>query len=87
MKHVTDLPQNIRLHGLRSSCVSILVREGFDVKQIQKWVGHADPETMLKIYAKVKAEQAKEDISSKNEFSYSTSIGKKRGCEKTKPQT
>lgn len=60
-----DLPQNIHFHGLRSSCVSILVHEGMDIKQIQKWVGHADIETTLKIYSKVKSEQAKEEISAK----------------------
>lgn len=53
-----ELPQGITFHGLRSSCVSILVHEGFDVKRIQKWVGHADIETTLKIYAKVKDKEA-----------------------------
>ena len=65
VRSMPDLPQNIHLHGLRSSCVSILVHEGLDIKQIQKWVGHADPETTLKIYTKVKAEQAKEEVSAK----------------------
>ena len=60
-----DLPQKIHFHGLRSSCVSILVHEGMDIKQIQKWVGHADIETTLKIYSKVKTEQAKEEVSAK----------------------
>lgn len=57
-----ELPQDITFHGLRSSCVSILVHEGFDVKRIQKWVGHADIETTLKIYAKVKDKEAKQEI-------------------------
>ncbi len=65
VKSMPDLPQNIHLHGLRSSCVSILVHEGLDIKQIQKWVGHADPETTLKIYTKVKGEQAKDEVSAK----------------------
>lgn len=59
------LPQGITLHGLRSSCVSILVHQGMDVKSIQKWVGHADYETTLKIYAKVKDKEAKREISDK----------------------
>ena len=54
-----DLPQDITFHGLRSSCVSILVHKGVDVKTIQKWVGHADINTTLKIYAKVKDKEAK----------------------------
>lgn len=57
-----DLPQHIKFHGLRTSCVSILVHEGFDVKRIQKWVGHKDINTTLKIYAKVKDKEAKEEI-------------------------
>lgn len=58
-----DLPQGITFHGLRKSCVSILVHEGMDVKSIQKWVGHADLDTTLKIYAKVKDKESKEDVS------------------------
>ncbi len=57
-----DLPRRITFHGLRTSCVSILVHQGFDVKSIQKWVGHADIETTLKIYAKVKDKEAKQEI-------------------------
>ena len=58
-----DLPQGITFHGLRSSCVSILVHEGHDVKSIQKWVGHADIDTTLRIYAKVKDKASKQEIS------------------------
>ena len=58
-----DLPQGITFHGLRSSCVSILVHKGVDVKTIQKWVGHADINTTLKIYAKVKDNDAKKQAS------------------------
>lgn len=60
-----QLPQHVTLHGLRASCISILVHEGLDVKQIQKWVGHKDMETTLKIYSKVKSTQSKEEISKK----------------------
>jgi len=34
-----------------------------DVKSIQKWVGHADIDTTLRIYAKVKDKEAKREIS------------------------
>ena len=66
MKLITkmpELPQEITFHGLRSSCVSILVHQGMDVKIIQKWVGHADIDTTLRIYAKVKDKEAKREIS------------------------
>ena len=63
IKTMPDLPQNITLHGLRSSCVSILVHQGLDVKSIQNWVGHADLDTTLRIYAKVKDKESKKDVS------------------------
>ena len=34
-----------------------------DIKSIQKWLGHADEETTLKIYAKVKEKEAKNEVS------------------------
>ena len=63
IKRIPELPQSITFHGLRSSCVSILVHQGMDVKSIQKWVGHADIDTTLRIYAKVKDKEAKREIS------------------------
>ena len=63
IKKMPELPQNITFHGLRSSCVSILVHRGMDVKSIQKWVGHKDIDTTLRIYAKVKDKEAKREIS------------------------
>lgn len=46
---------------------SIFGKEGKEEMKlrIQKWVGHADPETTLKIYTKVKGEQAKDEVSAK----------------------
>ena len=44
-------------------CVSMLVHQGMDVKSIQKWVGHADINTTLSIYAKVKDKEAKREVS------------------------
>lgn len=63
IKRSPDLPQGITFHDLRKPCVSILVHQGHDVKSIQKWVGHADIDTTLRIYAKVKDKAAKRDIS------------------------
>ncbi len=61
IKKMPELPQGITFHGLRSSCVSILVHQGMDVKSIQKWVGHADIDTTLRIYAKVKDKESKRE--------------------------
>lgn len=63
IRKMPDLPQDITFHGLRSSCVSILVHQNMDVKSIQKWVGHADIDTTLRIYAKVKDKESKKEIS------------------------
>lgn len=65
IKRIPELPQSITFHGLRRSCVSILVHQGMDVKSIQKWVGHADIDTTLRIYAKVKDKEAKRKVSDK----------------------
>ena len=79
-----ELPQNITFHGLRASCVSILVHEGFDIKRIQKWVGHADINTTLKIYAKVKDKEAKQEILNgmKNYFQPKGHIKKQQNSDK-----
>lgn len=39
------------------------MKGGLDVKSIQKWVGHADIDTTLRIYAKVKEKEMKEEVS------------------------
>ena len=63
IKQHPDLPQDITFHGLRTSCVSILVHENKDIKSIQLWVGHADINTTLKIYTKVKSQDGMNDVS------------------------
>ena len=47
---------------LISSKLPVLVHQGFDIKSIQEWMGHAEVETTLKIYAKVKEKEAKIEI-------------------------
>lgn len=55
------LPSALSFHDLRKSCVSMMVEDGYSVKEIQRWIGHADAKTTLNIYAKVK-ESKKEHI-------------------------
>ena len=62
IKKHPELPQGITFHGLRVSCVSLLVHEGYDVKRVQKWVGQVDIETTLKVYALVKDKESKREI-------------------------
>ncbi|MCR5672989.1 MAG: tyrosine-type recombinase/integrase [Lachnospiraceae bacterium] len=63
IKSIPELPQKITFHGLRKSCASILVKNNYDLKAIQKWMGHKDIETTMKIYAKIKESEAKGAIS------------------------
>lgn len=58
-----ELPQKVSFHGLRSSCVSILISAGMDPKQVQNWVGHKDINTTMKIYAKIKNEESQKEMS------------------------
>lgn len=54
------LDSNLTLHNLRASCVSILVHNNTDLKDVQKWVGHKDMQTTINIYARTnKARQLK----------------------------
>ena len=62
VKSNPELPQNVTLHGLRTSGISLLVHKGYDIKSIQKWAGHADIDTTLKIYAKIKDQEAKQEL-------------------------
>ena len=43
----------IRFHDLRHSVATILLQQGFSLKQIQEWLGHADIATTANVYAHV----------------------------------
>lgn len=44
-----NLP-HIRFHEIRHSCASLLINEGFTLKDVQEWMGHADITTTANIY-------------------------------------
>ena len=59
-----DLDDSLTLHSLRASCVSILIHEGIDIKDVQEWVGHKDIQTTLNIYARIN-EKEKQKVNQK----------------------
>lgn len=46
----SDLPK-IRFHDLRHSAASLLINSGFNLKEVQEWLGHADVGTTGNIYS------------------------------------
>ncbi len=42
---------HIRFHDLRHSCASLLIANGFTLKDIQEWLGHSDIRITANIYA------------------------------------
>ena len=52
VKH--DFPK-MRFHDLRHSTASILYDLGWDIKDIQEWLGHTDLETTANIYTHISA--------------------------------
>jgi len=42
---------HIRFHELRHSCASLLIAQGFNLKDVQEWLGHADITLTANTYA------------------------------------
>ena len=49
----------IRFHDLRHSCATILHKNGYDIRDIQMWLGHSDITTTAKFYAHFNLEDKK----------------------------
>ena len=50
---------HIRFHELRHSCASLLLNEGFTLKDVQEWMGHADIKMTADIYGHLDAARNK----------------------------
>lgn len=46
---------HIRFHDLRHSCASLLLNQGFTLKDVQEWMGHADIKMTANIYGHLDA--------------------------------
>ena len=51
---------DIRLHDLRHSCASYMLKMGCSMKEIADWLGHSDITTAMNIYAHIDFEHKKE---------------------------
>lgn len=51
-----NLP-HIRFHDLRHSCASLLIANGFQLKDISEWLGHSDIQTTANIYGHLDVER------------------------------
>ena len=52
-KHLINkcgLPAEIRLHDLRHTCASYMLKTGCSMKEISDWLGHSDIATSMNIY-------------------------------------
>lgn len=66
------LDNRLRLHDLRASCVTMLAQQGYNLKEIQKWVGHAEnSDVTMKAYMRVK-DTTKVDIGKSLNGSFNT---------------
>ena len=54
------LSNKIHFHTLRSIFISNCVNKNVDIKTLMSWVGHADYQTTMNIYARVKQSKLQE---------------------------
>lgn len=51
------LDNKLTMHSMRRSCITMLIRDGVNVKDVAAWVGHRDVQTTLNVYAQTSKEQ------------------------------
>lgn len=57
IRNTPELDQNLHLHSLRNSCVTIMLNRGAPVRKVAEWVGHSDTHTTQNIYATTNEKQ------------------------------
>lgn len=51
--------KKVRFHDLRHTCASILINRGFQLKDVQEWLGHSDIQTTANIYGHLEDKRKK----------------------------
>ena len=51
--HKANLPGSFRVHDMRHTFASTMIRRGVDIKRIQAILGHANPEITLETYSHI----------------------------------
>ena len=68
-----DMP-HIRFHEIRHSCASMLINAGFNLKDVQEWMGHADIKMTANIYGHL-------DVARKRNMAEQLTDSLNGGCE------
>ena len=58
----SKIADNLRIHSLRHTCITHLIMDGANIKDVQAFAGHADVQTTLNIYTHVEKEAAAQRI-------------------------
>jgi len=65
--------RHIRLHDLRHTVATLMLEGGFSIKIVQSWMRHANPNTLMKVYAHV-SPSAKSEMDTKIENFFTSNI-------------
>lgn len=71
--------RHIRFHDLRHSCASMLYEMGYDLKDIQEWLGHSDIKITGNIYTHLNIKQ-KQKIAKSFSDNFNSKRIEKTGC-------
>lgn len=65
--------RHIRLHDLRHTVATLMLEGGFSIKIVQNWMRHANPGTLLNVYAHI-SPSTKSDLDSRIENFFTSNI-------------
>ncbi|HQO43873.1 MAG TPA: site-specific integrase [Bacillota bacterium] len=65
--------RHIRLHDLRHTVATLMLEGGFSIKIVQSWMRHANPNTLMKVYAHI-SPSAKSEMDTKIENFFTSNI-------------